>query len=308
MGIFLLLFLTIMYFYHRFRVRHINKPLKLMLCGIQEMEAQNYKYRLDFNAEKEFACIRDSFNELAKRLEESEEDKRRIEKSKMRMLTEISHDLKTPITSIYGFSKLLYESKLLSSEERMLFIGDIYKKTDYIAQLIDELFEIAKLDDKGFEFSYNKVDMAEWLRQLVSEFYPEFENKDMNPDIVIDEESVFIEIDEKQMKRAVCNLLNNAVIYNPNGVSVQILFKRERNKIVLQIADNGIGISNAMKSRIFEPFTRVNENKAGQGTGLGLAITKKIIERHRGRIILTSNQEYKTIFNIQLPVYDEKNI
>jgi len=301
-SLFLLIFLTVMHFYNKFTSKHINIPLKYLMCGINEMELQNYKYRMDFHAEKEFACIRDCFNKMAERLEYIEAEKILIEKSRQRLLTDISHDLKTPITSILGFSKLLNEGEEFSSEERNRYIGYIYKKSNYIAALIDELFEIAKLEDEGFEFTYHRTDVTEWLRQAVSEIYPEFENKNITLDINICETPIILNFDAKQMKRAVFNLLYNALKYNPSETIVHIYFHKEVDKIILRIEDNGIGIPEEIRSRIFDPFVRKEEVGAtDRGSGLGLAITKKIIERHNGRISLTSNSEDITIFTIEFP-------
>lgn len=299
-GIFLILFLIIMRICNRYTARHINTPLKHLIQGIHAMEAHNYNYRMDFQAEKEFACIRDSFNTMAGRLEAAENEKRAIEKSRQRLLTDISHDLKTPITSIMGYSKLLYEEQTSGDEDKERYLGYIYRKSIYLTQLIEELFEIARLEDEGFQLNCQSGDMAEWLRQVVSEVYPEFEDKSMELQIDISEQPVILEFDQRQMKRAVLNLLYNALKYNPDNTKIRIELHREANGAVLRILDNGTGIQKELKDRIFEPFV-CREEAEDNGTGLGLAITRKIIERHNGKIELSSEDNFVTVFQIYLP-------
>lgn len=303
LGVFLLLFFIIMRQYNRFTARHIKTPLNYLMQGIHEMESQNYKFRMSFEAEKEFASIRDTFNKMAERLEEIQVEKRLLELNKQRMIADISHDLKTPITSILGFSKLLNEDENIDNEDKNRYTHYIYQKSSYVAALIDELFEISKLEDENYKFTYIRTDTAEWLRQIISEIYPEIENKDMELDVTISEAPVILDIDVNQMKRVVLNLINNALKYNPKKTVLRIYCNKEAGNAIVRISDNGEGIPKELKDSIFEPF--VYKDKSGsnsRSTGLGLAISKRIIERHNGSISLSSNNEDITVFTIVLPL------
>jgi signal transduction histidine kinase len=258
---------------------------------------------MSFEAEKEFASIRDTFNKMAERLEEIQVEKRLLELNKQRMIADISHDLKTPITSILGFSKLLNEDENIDNEDKNRYTHYIYQKSSYVAELIDELFEISKLEDEKYKFTYIRTDTAEWLRQIISEIYPEIENKDMELDVTICEAPVILDIDVNQMKRAVLNLINNALKYNPKKTVLRIYCNKEAGNAIVRISDNGEGIPKELKDSIFEPF--VYKDKSGsnsRSTGLGLAISKRIIERHNGSISLSSNNEDITVFTIVLPL------
>lgn len=301
--LFLLLLLAVMRFYSRFMARHIKMPLEYLMTGITEMEKQNYKFRMHFYAEKEFACIRDAFNKMAERLEKVEAEKLSLEESKHRMLVEISHDLKTPITSLLGFSRLLMDGSISDSREKERYAGYIYNKLSYLTELIDEVFQISKLEDDSFKFTFIKTDIAEWLRRVVSESYPEFEKKGILLDIDISEAQIVLECDETELKRAINNLLYNEIKYNPEKTVVQIYCHRKVNKAVIRISDNGAGIPGEIRDSIFQPFVSGGKTKDSRaGTGLGLAITKRIIEKHSGSISLTSDEDIKTIFTIELPV------
>lgn len=307
--VFLLLFGLSLYFYSKFTSKYIRTPIIHLMNGIREMEKQNYNTRLNFYAQNEFGEIRDAFNNMAERLENIEKEKRSLTESKQRMLVDISHDLKTPITSIYGFSKLLYDEDIKSEIDKKKYLNYIYNKSQHVSNLIQDLFQLSRLDDESFEFSYKLKNFAEWLRLIINEFYTEFEKKGFILRINIIEEPIMLEFDEKQIYRAISNILINTLKYTPTGTKVWIDCYRVKGKIILKVEDNGIGIQEELKNTIFDPFVRGDKSrKSEDGTGLGLAITKKIIERHNGIIIHSSNEKANTIFTIKLPIYETVDI
>lgn len=301
-GTFLILLFVSLFLYSRITSRHIINPLKDLRDAIINMKKCNYKVRLNFKAEKEIAEIRDEFNDMAEKLENIQLEKEEVQKSKNQLLTDIAHDLKTPITSILGFSKLLYDGKAENEMDKNRYLKYIYDKSAYVDNLINDLFQLSKLHNKEFEFKYEKNDFAEWLRQLISEFYAEFEEKNFNLVVDISEVPIMISFDKKEMTRAFTNLLSNALKYNPKGTSVYVYCYNENDKIIVKISDNGIGIDEKIKENIFNPFVLGDEARwIREGTGLGLAITNKIIERHNGKITLSSDDKAKTTFTIELP-------
>lgn len=304
-GTFLIVFLFFLFvsliFYSRFTSKHLKTPLKYFRKGIREMERQNYSTRLDFHAQREFGEIRDAFNKMASKLEDVEMEKMKISKSKQRMIVDISHDLKTPITSIYGFSKLLYDGEAKTKEDEKKYLKYIYNKSLYVSNLIEDFFSFSKLEDENFQFTYEIYDFAEWLRQVISEYYAEIERKEFDLHIDISHTPIMIAFDKKQMARAVINILSNAIKYNLPKTTLWIKCYKNEDQVILIIADNGIGIRKELKKLIFDSFVRGDKSRGThEGSGLGLAITKKIIERHKGTITLTSEEEAVTIFTITL--------
>ncbi|WP_102401854.1 HAMP domain-containing sensor histidine kinase [Haloimpatiens massiliensis] len=301
--VFLILFLSGLVLYSRFTAKHIKKPLECLQSGFEEIKNKNYKVRLNFYAEREFAEIRDVFNDMINRLEKSEKEKEEISRNKQRMLVDISHDLKTPITSIQGFSKLLYDGEIKSKDDNAKYLKYIYDKSVYVTNLIQDLFDLSKIDDESYPFIYMKRDFSEWIRRLISEMYPEFEKNNFIINVDISEIPIIFAFDEKCMSRAIKNILNNALKYNPSGTNLWIYCYNEGHKVILKIGDNGIGIKDDLKTIIFNPFVRGDEARSTKdGTGLGLAIAKKIIERHNGTISLSSNEKAVTVFTIELPL------
>lgn len=303
-----------LFLYSKFTAKHIKNSLNYLRNGIKEMEKENYKERLNFYAEKEFGEIRDAFNNMAERLEIVELEKQKLIESKQRMFVDISHDLKTPITSIQGFSKLLYDNEVNNEEEKKKYLKYIYDKSVYVTNLIQDLFELSKLEDVSYKFIYQKENFAEWFRQVISEIYPEFERKEFNLNIDISEVPIMIYFDKKQMQRAIMNIFSNCIKYNPAQTTMWIYCYSDGEKVTLCIADDGVGIDEELKKNIFEPFVRGEKWRGNnEGTGLGLAITKKIIEKHSGTINIGSNSdilisedlfnnEVSTVFIIELPI------
>ncbi len=298
---FSILLLIALYFYSVYSVKQIKKPLKKIVHGIKEMERQNYKIRLDFATEQEFAEIRDAFNKMAEKLEQSNIEKERVEEAKKRMLLHLSHDLKTPITSIYGFSKLLHEDDIKEEIDRKKYTKYIHDKSLYVANLLKDLFEFAKLEENSLRLNKEKVNITEWLRQTIIELYTEIEENGLSLEIKIPEEKIDLKIDSMKMKRVITNIINNSIKYNLSGTIIYVECSKIDNDVLIAIGDNGIGIDENMKNIIFDDFI-TGKHESKDGTGLGLAISKKIVTLHNGEIALEEDEKYKTKFTIRLPI------
>lgn len=221
------------------------------------------------------------------------------------MLLHLSHDLKTPITSIYGYSQLLLDNETLNHRDARKYIQYIYDKSSYMANLIKDLFELAKLEDKHTELNKEKVNITKWFQQLVVEYYPEIEEKGFELEAHIPEEPLHVKIDKIHMSRVITNLISNTLQYNPVGTVLYVSCERTEGDVILWIGDDGIGIEEQIRDRIFEEFIR-NSSTVKDGTGLGLAICKKIVALHHGTIEVEKSDRYSTLFRICLPCTVEK--
>jgi signal transduction histidine kinase len=244
---------------------------------------------------------------MAERLQRTSAEKEAAENNKRNMLLHLSHDLKTPITSIFGYSQLLLDHRELADNQKYKYVQYIHDKSSYIANLIQDLFELAKLGDEHLELNREKVNLAEWFRELVAEFYPEIEHKGFQLEVQIPEEPLSVKLDKVHMHRVVANLIGNTLKYNPAGSVLYASCERVEGRAVLLLGDNGIGIQEEIREHIFEEFIRGNSTKK-DGTGLGLSICKKIIVRHQGTIELATDERYSTMFRISLPVADDRAV
>ncbi len=288
------------YIYSIISSKFITNPLKTFVNSIKNFKKLDYATRANVNGLKELQEVENEFNEMVIKLEKVKEENERIDESKKRLLVDISHDLKTPITSIQGFSKLLLEENI-TLEEKEKFLKIIYNKAVYSTELIQDLFSLSKLEDWEYNISLMELDFTEWLRRLIIEYYGEFQNKHFSLEINISEYSIIFKFDEKLMKRAISNIFNNAVKYNENYTSLKIESYLEDDNVILKIGNNGDLIDKSIRDRIFEPFVKA-ECGSSDGSGLGLAITKKIIKKHGGSIELISTELEKNLFIIRIPL------
>ncbi len=211
----------------------------------------------------------------------------------------VAHDLKTPMTSVQGFAKALSDGKIKPEEQQEIF-DIIHRKSNSMNDMVNTLFEYAKLGTEEYELVMAQVDLCSLVRDIAAENYTDFEDHDITLDIDIPDEVITVNGDKNELRRAVSNLVVNVYKHNPNGIKTKISVGRENEKAVIMIADSGNEIPNDMN--IFEPF--ITENSArtiGHGTGLGLAITKRIIERHGGEIVVgTDIDGYTKMFVVKI--------
>lgn len=296
---FLYLLISI-YIYSVISSKFITTPLKTFVNSIKNFKKLDYGTRANIKGLKELQEVENEFNEMVIKLDKVKEENKRIDESKKRLLVDISHDLRTPITSIQGFSKLLLEENI-TSEEKDKFLKIIHNKAIYSTELIEDLFALSKLEDSEFNLSLVELDFNEWLRRLIVEYYEEFQNKHFNLDLNISEYSIIFKFDEKFMKRAISNIFSNALKHNEEYTSLKIESYLKDNNVILEIGNNGEVINKSIKDIIFKPFVKA-EGRNSDGSGLGLAITQKIIEKHGGSIKLTSTEVEKTLFIICIPL------
>ncbi|WP_297633399.1 HAMP domain-containing sensor histidine kinase [uncultured Clostridium sp.] len=286
--------------YSVYTAKKLKKPLTEIDNALISIINGNYNEKIHFKGEEEFEGIRDTLNYLIDKLNTSEEENRRLEKSKNQMLLDLSHDIKTPMTTIKSYSAALSEGMLESEEEREQYYRAIYKKSERVSELIEELFEFVKLDNKSFKFNYLNVDICEVLRTAIVDYYEELEHIGIELHVSIPEESVVMPIDIKLFKRAISNIIENSMKYNEIGKNMWISLECEERFVTIIIKDDGVGIPQNIKTNLFDEFVRGDESRqTNGGTGLGLSITKKIIENHSGRINLIESKKGAT-FKIKL--------
>lgn len=280
--------------------RKIGTPLRWLEKGLISIGEGDYKYRIEVSGPKEFNIVKDTFNNLLDKLNITEYENKQLAESKKRLLADLTHDIKSPITSIKGFSQALVDGRI-SDECKDKYYKVINRKSDEVVLMVEELFQYVKMDSTDFKLNIQRKDICEVLRRLIVKYYDDIENKGMKLEYFIPDEKNYIQIDEVNLLRALGNLVDNALKYNKSGarIKLELLNKEIEKIIVIRVCDNGTGIKN--KKIVFDPFVREDESRKNDGgTGLGLSIVKKIIELHEGNIYITENEEFKTIFEIVL--------
>ncbi|MDE5601669.1 MAG: HAMP domain-containing histidine kinase [Clostridia bacterium] len=289
--------------YIKYINKHVQKPLKALSQAMTDFAQNGYREKLTYRGSKEFEQLVDSFNEMVSLLNASETQRTQLEQDRQRMLAGLSHDLKTPITVIQGFSKAMRDG-LVSDDEKQKYLNLILTKSESMGVLINGFYEYSKLDHPDFKLSVVDADVAEFARTYIASIYDEFELNGFNLDVDITEEKLICEIDKQQLTRVFENLTGNFFKYTPTDSTFFLRIKKVGSHALIIVADNGAGIPKDMNDDIFAPFVVGEQSRSRQGSGLGLAVCKKIINAHGGNIILSNTpiKGYNTQFEITLPL------
>ena len=211
----------------------------------------------------------------------------------------IAHDLKTPMTSVQGFARALSEGRIPPGEQQEIF-DIIYRKSDTMNEMVNTLFDYAKLGTEDYKPELSEVDICSLVREIIADAYCDLEGHDIVPEVDIPEDEITVKADRNGLKRAVMNLVVNIYRHNPDGIKAKVSVSAEKGRAVIRIADSGVPLPE--NTDFFEPFITENTARtAGQGTGLGLAVTKRVIERHGGEVSAESAlPDYTKMFVIRL--------
>ena len=231
--------------------------------------------------------------EEVERINQLEEDMRlQYERSRNLMLSDIAHDLRTPITTIAGYSKALNDDMIVSEEKKREYLQAIENKSARMNDLINLLFDYVRLDSANYGLRRDEMDLPELLRTIAASLYSDVEEKGMEFEISIPEEVHMVSLDRVQFSRVVVNLINNAIKHNKAGTTISLEMKLEKNSTQVVISDNGGLIPEFLAEHIFEPFAMGDASRTTQsGSGLGLSIAKKIVEMHGWTIELKQYYE-----------------
>lgn len=284
LGVGMILLLIIVYSY--WVARRIRKPLRIITLGLKQMIQGNYDTRIALYAEKEFSQIGETFNYMADVIEKTTKEKRQAEESKKRMMVDLSHDLKTPITSIQGFAQALVEGRGEDEERQKRYLSYIYNKSSQVTKLIQNMLELLKIDSPDFLLRMERQELGEFIREIIADTYGEIEQKNFVLHLNVPEEDVFLNFDAELLSSVVHNLISNALIYNPPGTHLRVEVIPLEKEVTIEIADTGVGIPEELWSTMFDPFVRGDKARtASGGTGLGLSIAMKNTEKMGVRFI-----------------------
>jgi signal transduction histidine kinase len=241
-------------------------------------------------------------DEVHRMEQEREEMQRSYEKKRNLMLSDIAHDLRTPITTIAGYPKALNDNMVSSEEKKKEYLQAIENKSERMSDLINLLFEYVRLDSANYGLRREDVDLPELLRTIAADLYSDVEEKGMEFEICIPEVVKMVSVDRVQFSRVIVNLINNAIKHNKAGTTITLEMKQEKGKTQIMVSDNGSLIPKFLAEQIFEPFAMGDASRTAQsGSGLGLSIAKKIVEMHGWTLELKQYyEENKKAFAIEI--------
>jgi two-component system, OmpR family, phosphate regulon sensor histidine kinase PhoR len=227
---------------------------------------------------------------------------KKLEQMRKDFVANVSHELKTPITSIKGFSETLLDGAMKDEATLEAFLRIILNESDRLQMLIEDLLDLSRIEQHGFHLNIEELDIVILLNEMITLLKGKAEGKNIVLHLAHEASPIFVKGDYSRLKQVFINLLSNAITYTPTGGYVEIGVKENEEKVYIQIKDTGIGIEKEEIPRIFERFYRIDKARSRNsgGTGLGLAIVKHIVEAHKGSISVTSVKDKGTTFTISL--------
>ena len=308
----LIVFLVIFFDLMNITLRYLS-----YLSGkIQEVTNGDYDIEVPIEYDDELGLLAANINALANTLKEKEiesailkenerlafDAERNAEKEKNDLITNVAHDLRTPLTTIVGYLELIKDNDLLTKEDIKKYSSVAYEKSKRLQGMMDDLFEFTSLDQANVRIHMATINISELVMQIVDEFYPTFQEHYLKPVVDISDPVLLIRGDGQLLARVLDNILSNAVKYGEDHNEIRIEVINDDLTVSVKIMNHGNPISSEDIPYIFDKFYRSDSSRSSStgGTGLGLAIAKNIIDIHNGNIFVTSHHD-KTTFVITLP-------
>ena len=289
--------------------RSIAVPLVKLKKATKNIKEGNLDFVLEVEGNDEFSQLCQDFEEMRKRLKESTEEKILMDKENKELISNISHDLKTPITAVKGYVEGIMDGVADTPEKMDRYVRTIYNKTNEMDHLINELTFYSKIDTNRIPYTFSKLNVEDYFSDCAEELGLEMETRGI--ELVYAnyvEKGVQVIADGEQIRRVIHNIVSNAIKYmeKPRGI-IQLRVKDVGDFIQVEIEDNGKGIAAKDLPYIFDRFYRtdVSRNSSKGGSGIGLSIVKKIMEDHGGKVWATSRLGIGTIMYFVLTKYQE---
>lgn len=251
---------------------------------------------------REFRAILQNYYELLESQQSALREKERINSENRRIVADISHDIKTPLTVIYGYARAFEEGRV-PEEKQKKYMEAIFRKSKAAVELVNSLFEYSTIEHPEYRPDFERLDLCEFCKEILSEKYNEIEERSFQLEISIPDRPLYVRADRTLLKRLIGNLIGNSLKYNPEGTTIFVALTEEKTRLRLTVADNGIGIPKDIAAKVFEPFVTGDAARSSNGgTGLGLSVVRRIVGLHQGELKLETApaEPYRTEFSVWL--------
>lgn len=285
----LILILSVLSF---FFTRTLINPIEIIISTTEKLAKGDYNTRINKKFKDEMQTLAESVNQMAEKIQESE-------KSKNEFISSITHEIRTPLTSIKGWSETIITGNMDDKEEIEVGLGIIIRETERLSSMVEELLEFSKLEAGNLKIFKEKVELVSMCEDIISLYKGKFNKKNIEGEIISDKEQIYLKIDSNRIRQVIINILENAYKFsNYNSkIIINILYLEE--KVVIKIVDFGIGISEKNLEKVMHKFFKSDSKYAG--SGLGLSISNEIVKLHGGQIKIESQLHQGTEVSIILP-------
>ena len=301
-----------------FTIEYIRKLRR----SIQQVTSGNYGVQCEVEYDDELGSLAANINVLSKTLlaKEKESEKlkekeraaldieRNAERQKNELITNVAHDLRTPLTTIVGYLELIKDDTALSKKDVHKYSGIAYEKSIRLQEMMDDLFEFTKLDNADIKLNKSMINLSGLIMQMTDEFYPSFKDCNITPIVDLPEENIYVQGDGQLLARVFDNLISNALKYGYHNTDLKIEVSGDEKYATVKVINHGDTIASEDIPLLFNKFYRTDSSRNSKtgGTGLGLAITKNIVDLHHGDISVTSDDQITT-FIVKFNRYFDQN-
>lgn len=272
--------------------------------AVQSISQGNLNTEVDVTGDDEFSAMAANLNKMSSDIRKLMDKEREAERTKNELITNVAHDLRTPLTSIIGYLELLAGNTQIPQEMQHKYIEIAYSKSRRLEKLIEDLFGFTKLNYGKIAMHIGQIDIVKLLEQLLEEAYPNFEKKNLSYDLQSNVPAKIISADGNLLARLFDNLIGNAIKYGADGKRVLVKIHGEEDTVTVSVTNFGRVIPADELPLLFNKFYRVEQSRSATtgGTGLGLAIAKEIVDMHGGTIRVASDLN-GTVFTVKLQVH-----
>lgn len=285
----------------------IRKSLTQITDILSDMRNTGFIRRIHIgNSTKALEKMSSQLNILVDKFQTALEEKQRLELSHKQLIANISHDIRTPLTSLLGFVEELLNNEKVNSQEQKEYLNIIYSKGQSLYKMIQEFFELSRLEAEDVDIRLEKMCLTDLINDTIASFYEEFISAGITPEISLPEEPVFVWGHGQSTERILDNLISNALKYGSDGGVIGVSLKEEDEKVSVAVWDKGNGIPERDLPFIFNRLYTAEASRSEKlrGTGLGLAIVKQLVEKQNGSVAVSSTPG-KTVFSFCLVKYSK---
>jgi len=285
----LILILSVLSF---FFTRTLINPIESIISATEKLAKGDYNTRVAEDFKDEMQTLAISVNQMAEKIQESE-------KSKNEFISSITHEIRTPLTSIKGWSETIITGDMNDKEEIEVGLGIIIRETERLSFMVEELLEFSKLEAGNLKIFKEKVEIVMMCEDIISLYKGKFNKKNIEGKIVCDQGSVYLKVDSNRIRQVIINILENAYKFSDYDSEIIINICELKDQVIIKIVDFGIGISDKNLKKVLDKFFKSDSKHAG--SGLGLSISNEIVKLHGGYIDIKSQLHEGTEVSIILP-------
>jgi signal transduction histidine kinase len=288
--------------------RSVNYLLNIT-DSVEKISNADFNVLIPINRSDELGLLANQINAMSEKLKVDLEQKLRAIQSKNELVTNVSHDLRTPLTSVIGYLRLVDSDRYKDEVELRHYTRIAYEKSLALGRMVNDLFEYTKMASGQVVLHRSDIDLVELIGQVSADFALQLAEAEMEVKLRSNEEQVILYADGDKLMRLFANLISNAIKYGEKGSAVEVIVRTNRDKAIIQLKNKGIPIPWVDLPHIFDRFYRVEKSRSQEtgGSGLGLAIVKSMVDLHHGSITAASNEE-ETMFEVRLPLADRDNL